>query len=242
MWYWGLESASSDLAVNLARDEALLESCEALPASSALRFWEHSRHAVVLGASSRIHDDVHLGECERAGIVVGRRGSGGGTVLLGPGALNVAIVLPIAGAAPLAAVDTAQTWILYKIAQPLRSQGFPIVVQGSGDWTIGDRKVAGSAQRRLRRHLLVHLSILYDFDLSLISRYIKQPKRQPAYRGDRAHDVFLANLRCPIAPLINGIRSAWGPNDAFSDYAADATQVERIRATKYGDPAWVRKF
>jgi len=57
-----------------------------------------------------------------------------------------------------------------------------------------DRKVSGNAQRRGRRALLHHGTVLYDFDPALAERYLRQPPRQPAYRMQRGHRAFMGNL------------------------------------------------
>jgi len=59
---------------------------------------------------------------------------------------------------------------------------------------LNGRKVSGSAQRRGRRALLHHGTLLYDFDPALAVRYLKEPSRQPAYRARRSHGEFLGNL------------------------------------------------
>ncbi len=47
---------------------------------------------------------------------------------------------------------------------------------------IGDRKCGGSAQRRLKHWFMVHCSILNDFPIERIVRYLAIPLRQPEYR------------------------------------------------------------
>ncbi|HEV3117610.1 MAG TPA: lipoate--protein ligase family protein, partial [Gemmataceae bacterium] len=74
------------IAENLALDEALLLEAEA-GGAEVLRFWEWKRPAVVLGAGSRLADDVDEAACHADGVPILRRSSGGGTVLLGSGCL-----------------------------------------------------------------------------------------------------------------------------------------------------------
>jgi lipoate-protein ligase A len=57
-----------------------------------------------------------------------------------------------------------------------------------------EKKFSGNAQRRGRNHILHHGTILYDFDLSLISRYLKVPKKMPDYRANRTHADFVTNI------------------------------------------------
>src|SRR4051794_8509460 len=81
------------LAENLALDEALLLEAESGQGGEVLRVWEWPTYAVVLGAAGKVADDVDTTACAADGIPLGRRSSGGGTVLLGPGCLLYALVL-----------------------------------------------------------------------------------------------------------------------------------------------------
>ena len=143
--------------------------------------------------------------CAAEGVAIARRSSGGGTVVIGPGTLNVTVILPATAAPGLAAVDTAQAYVLDRMAQAIRRHGPAVERLGSGDLTLERRKFSGSAQRRLRNHFLVHATLLYRFPLALVERYTNVPRRQPAYRENRSHAEFLVNLHLPA-------RSWWRPS------------------------------
>ena len=74
---------------------------------------------MVLGASGRLKDEVRVEACRADGVAIGRRSSGGGTVVIGPGALNFAVVLPIDASPELATVDRAQGYILGRTARAI---------------------------------------------------------------------------------------------------------------------------
>jgi lipoate-protein ligase A len=238
-----LDHTFPGIAENLALDEALLIAAEERAAGPSLRLWEPNSLAVVLGASSRLSEEVHVESCRAEGVAIARRASGGGTVVIGPGTLNATVVLPSDFAPGLTAVDTSQTFVLDRIAEALRKQVPAVEVLGRGDLTIGGRKFAGSAQRRLRRHFLVHLTILYRFPLEQITRYTPLPPRQPAYRAQRSHADFLINLDLSRDHLVAALRSAWIPEASSAELVPipDDLVCELI-AAKYGDPAWVERF
>ncbi len=230
---------------NLAFDDALLERSDQDDGPSVLRLWEFPRLAVVLGASGRRDYDVDLEACRRDGVLLGRRGSGGGTVLLGPGVICLSVVLPIAGVPDGRAVDRAQIAVLARVAESLsRALGDPVEVHGSGDLTLSDRKFAGSAQRRLRRFLLVHASILYEIDLDLIPRYLREPPRQPSYRRSRSHDAFLTRIPLPRSELITALKAAWiDPNTptTWPEPELEAATRRRIE-DRFGQTRWIERF
>lgn len=228
---------------NLALDEALLIDAETRGLPPILRLWETPRFAVVLGASGRIAEDVHLSACRADEVVIARRASGGGTVVIGPGALNAAVVLPLDAAPGLAAVERAQAFALERFATALSAAGPAVTVQGSGDLTLGPLKFAGSAQRRLKRHFLVHVSILYDFPLDRITRYTAQPRRQPAYREGRPHGRFVTNLSLPRDLVEAAARAAWiAPGTEAAPAQVPDALVAELVATKYGDPRWTHRL
>jgi lipoate-protein ligase A len=232
-----------DVAANLALDEALLQQAEDEAAAPVLRIWELPSFAIVLGASCRLTENVRLDTCESDRIAIARRSSGGGTVVIGPGALNVTVVLAQDAGPDLGAVTTAQSFVLERIAEALRARGNEVRVQGSGDLTIGSKKVGGSAQRRLRRHFLVHASILYQFPVDLIARYTAAPSRQPAYRQNRSHQDFVTNLQVDRAGLVAAIRAAWlAPAGEAPAAVVPEARVEELVATKFGAPSWTERL
>ncbi len=238
-----LDRTLPGVEANLALDEALLQHVEEERGTPVLRFWELPELAVVLGASGRLREDVRVEACQADGVPIARRSSGGGTVVIGPGALNVTVVLPGDAAPGLAAVDLAQRFVLERIAHSLRGRGLPVEVRGSGDLTIGSRKFSGSAQRRLKRYFLVHASILYRFPLERITRYTALPHRQPDYRQGRAHRDFVTNLELPRDELWEAVRASWlGPDGRFGAIDVPESPVRELVATKFGDPGWVARF
>jgi lipoate-protein ligase A len=237
------EGALPGIAANLALDEALLIASDEQGAGPALRIWEPEEPAVVLGASGRWREDVKVDACRADGVAIARRSSGGGTVVIGPGVLNVTVVLP-GGAAPgLGAVDTAHAYVLDRIARALRAHVPEVERLGSGDLTIHRRKFSGSAQRRLRSHFLVHATILCAFPLALIERYTHLPRRQPAYREGRPHAEFLVNLGLPRASLRAAIQGAWLPPDHPRRPAQAPTDlVDQLVQTRFARPEWIERL
>lgn len=236
-----LDLTIGDPVRDLAAEDALLAEVEAT-GEGLIRAWESPTTCIVLGASSKLLEDVDVEACAREGVPILRRGSGGGTVAIGPGALNLSIAAPIAGHPELRAVDRAQRFLMEQLAEALREHDPRVRMLGSGDLAIGDRKFCGSAQRRLRRGLLVHLSLLYRFDLPLIGRMLKVPARQPEYRRGRPHGDFVTNLGLPREAIIAAARSAWGEDLAPEDPEAWRARVAAIPAPHYADPAWVERF
>jgi lipoate---protein ligase len=228
---------------NLALDEALLIEADVGRAGAVLRFWELPHLAVVLGASRRLAEDVLLENCLADQVPFARRSSGGGSVLIGPGALNVTVVLPESAAPGLASVPVAQRFVLERIAAAIEEHGREVEVLGYGDFTSAGLKFGGSAQRRLRNWFFVHCSILYDFPLDRISRYLKLPERQPAYRRGRSHQDFLRNLDLPRKIIHELIRQAWSPLAPLST-TPDVPQdlLSTLLTERFANRSWIERL
>lgn len=238
-----LELTLPTIVANLALDEALLVEAEAGRIGPTLRIWEPSSHAVVLGASGRIAEDVRLEACRAEGVAIARRSSGGGTVVVGPGAVNVAVVVRVDAAPEYRAVDTAQVAVLARFAAGLRGLEPRLEVLGSGDLAIEGRKVSGSAQRRLRSYFLVHATILNEFDLPMIGRCTNLPRRQPSYRADRPHDAFVRNLDLLRDPLLQALRAGWIDPDALdAPVSIPSALVDELVRSKFADPGWIERL
>lgn len=238
-----LDATLPGLAANLALDEALLQEVEDDGLGPVLRVWELPELAVVLGASGRIGEDVDVDACRRDGVTIGRRSSGGGTVVVGPGAINLAVVLPVDFAPELAGVESAQNFVLERIGAALKRLGPAVELLGSGDLTIRRKKFCGSAQRRLRRSVLVHTTVCDRLRLDAISLYTHAPRRQPAYREGRSHRDFVSNLGLGRTAVVQAFRTAWLPPDAEPEPAViPEGRVQMLVESKFADPRWIDRL
>jgi lipoate-protein ligase A len=197
---------------NVAYDAALFEALEATGTGETLRLWESPNPAVIVGHSTVIARDVHEAACAADGVPLIRRTSGGGSVVVGPGCLNYVLALSLDRRPELRDVARSYQIILAPLVRRLGLRGLRIA--GVGDLVLNGRKVSGSAQRRGRRSLLHHGTFLYNFDLSLIARYLREPARQPAYRAGRSHLAFVANAPIAAEVFQAHLASVWsgGPS------------------------------
>lgn len=226
-------------AGNLALEEALLFHGEQHQLE-CLRLWESRDHFVVLGAGSPIRRDVNLDECLLNSIPILRRCSGGGTVLQGPGCLNFTLVLDREHRPELDTIASTNQYILTKIARAVATaQGLPEPpsVRGISDLTIGDLKFSGNAQRRRKRFILFHGTILHGFDLQLLAACLGTPEKMPDYRADRDHSNFVTNIPVDAAALKTEIAREWQASQPMENWPREAAQ--HLATTRYADREWV---
>lgn len=224
-------------AENLALDEALLEIAETgEQAAECLRLWEPSRTHVVLGRSSRVHDEVDVAFCRSQDIDILRRSSGGASIVTGPGCLMYAVVLSYELRPELRMIEQAHRFVLERLVSAIQPLVPGIQLDGTSDLTVRQKKVSGNSLRCRRHHLLYHGTLLYDFPLELVGRCLRTPPRQPAYRNGRAHGDFLTNLPVSAASLRQALGTAWRVKDA--DKSWPRQQVQQLVADKYSQMDW----
>lgn len=236
---------------NLALDEALLLGAESLCGGAPceltsscpgeiLRFWESSSYFVVLGAGGRADQEVHRDACLRDAIPVLRRASGGGSVVQGPGCLNFALVLDIELRPECSDIAGTNRYVLSRTVASLQSRWPALRAIGISDLALGDKKISGTAQRRKRRHVLFHGTLLYNFDLARLERYLRHPPKEPDYRAHRPHRDFVANLPALPETLRRLIAEAWDAHEVVSSYPREL--IDKLVAEKYSREEWNMKF
>lgn len=233
-----LDLTLPDPAKNLALDEALLLDAEA-GGPEVLRFWEWPTPAVVLGAGGKWAEEIHVAACERDGVPILRRSSGGGTVVLGSGCLNYSLILAYERHPALSDLHASYRFILDALADALAPLVAGIASAGISDLAIGGRKCAGNAQQRKRTHLLHHGTLLCSFDLGLIARYLAHPPREPDYRNQRSHFDFVTNVSVPMEALKQRLTAAWQARQPLSTWPE--SRVDELMRQKYALPDWHRR-
>ncbi len=225
-------------AENLALDEALLDEAEASGRPcELLRLWEAPGPMVVVGRSSQVALEVNVEACRRRGIPVLRRSSGGAAIVAGPGSLMYALVLSYELRPALHSLDEAHRQVLETNLAALRPLAPSAVRRGTSDLALDQLKFSGNSVRCKRKHLLYHGTLLYDFDLPLVSQLLTMPPRQPDYRQQRPHAAFIANLPLGAAQLRAALQDAWQAAPAH-DYQWPRERVQELVATRYGLDAW----
>ncbi len=196
---------------NLDQDDRLLVLADKQGGGEVLRFWESASVFVVLGRTCNDALDVDLPACARDGVSVLRRSSGGGTVVQGPGCLNFSLVLSKSRHSDISSIPRSYAYILSRVLTALRACRVKAEFRLVCDLILSahEKKFSGNAQRRGREYILHHGTILYGFDLKLISRYLKMPPRMPDYRRARSHADFITNVSLDIHRFKGQMADVW---------------------------------
>lgn len=157
------------------------------------RIYEPRDVSIVLGAGRKNKGDVRHQAARQDRVPVLTRRGGGGTVVLSPGMVVLALVKDVASPYQnreyAGKINDWQRLLLSDLGVT------DIRHQGISDLTLGDRKILGTSIFR-RRHLLFYQSsLLVENDIKLFERYLTFPSTVPDYRGRRSHGEFCTNLR-----------------------------------------------
>jgi lipoate-protein ligase A len=156
------------------------------------RLYEPAGVSAVLGAGGKPETDLLLENLAADGVGYEFRRGGGGTVVLSPGQVVIALVAEVAS--PYRNREYAAEingWIMDALAS-IGVGG--VSLEGISDLAIGGRKILGTSIYRRRLTLFYQASLLVCCDVSLFSRYLAMPSRVPEYRRGRSHEEFCTTL------------------------------------------------
>ncbi len=160
--------------------------------SVCCRVWEEPEICVVLGRGGKAEKEIQAEALHADGVTVYRRDGGGGTVVLSPGMLVIAIAAHVKD--PYGSKRYFQALQLPMI-EALEQKGLTGISQrGLSDLAWNDRKILGSSMRRQRSLLVYQGVMLVNTDRNLFDRYLLYPPREPDYREGRSHQSFTTCL------------------------------------------------
>jgi lipoate-protein ligase A len=177
--------------MNMAIDEALLNSVACGTSQPVLRFYRWQPATVTLGYGQSVLADVDLDVCRQAGLDVVRRSTGGRAVLHDH-EVTYAVIAPFSSELFGGSVLDCYRVISEVLQQTLIDLGLPArLVPGRPrggqrnstkavcfsapsqyELVVNGRKVVGSAQKRHGRAFLQHGSIPIELDLDLLGRIL----------------------------------------------------------------------
>lgn len=195
---------------------------------------------VIFGRNQVMEAEVNLPFCRERGIETYRRKSGGGCVYADWGNIMCSFVTD--------ATDVGFTFDRYlrRIALTLRRLGLNAERSGRNDVLVEGRKVSGNAFFRLPECSIVHGTLLFESDFTLMERAITPSAAKITSKGVPSVRQRVANLREELEAVGKGMEidrfKRFLVQDLCSDEVmlteADIEAIEAIEAT-YLDPAFL---
>ena len=233
-------------AESAALDEAILEAHIAGSVHNTLHFYRRAVPTISVGYFQKIGECIDLAECQRRGVAVVRRRSGGSSIFTDAGQLIYGLVvhdadLPKDRAKSFEVVCTA-------ISRAVSSFGLNARYRPMNDVEVAGRKVSGSAQLRRKGSVLQHGTIIVDTDLGTMDAVLKPSKKAPSKPSDRV--ATLASL-CGSVPPMDDVKSALESElersfgTAFERGLLSAEElgiIKRLVQERYANHSWNFKF
>lgn len=241
----------SGAADGLAADEALMVHYGRgtdPPCEATLRLYTYRPHCALVGRYQQLEAEVDLGACRRLGIQVGRRPTGGGAIIMGPGQLGVAVTTRApAGIGPRVLLRRYAAGIVAGLARV----GVAARFRGKNDLEVSGRKIAGlGLYVDDYGALLFHASVLADLDVELMLEALRIPGAKLAAHGatrvsERITTVSRETGRTWSGPelreaLVHGFRDMLGVKLARSRFDEwEHRRAAELAEHRYASRAWL---
>ena len=189
-----LRWTGTDPYENLALEEHLRRRAE--EGTAVLYLWQN-RPAVVIGRNQNPWQECSAAALRADGVLLARRGSGGGAVYHDLGNQNFSFAL--------SRRDYDVEKQLSVVAEACRSLGVPAELSGRNDVLAGGRKFSGSAFFVHQGRCCHHGTLLVDADLAALGRYLTPSPAKLQAKGVasvRSRVVNLRELREDLTPAV----------------------------------------
>lgn len=206
-----LKLSSTDPRHNLATEEYLL--CNYTD-DEIILLWQ-SENAVVVGLHQNTLEEINRKFVNEKQIDVVRRRSGGGAVYHDLGNLNFAFI----SRADSAAQVTMERFT-HPVVEVLRSLDLPAEASGRNDILINGKKVSGNAQALHRQRILHHGTLLFNSDLSVLSKALK-------VQAEKFQSKSIKSVRSSVANIASFLQQEMSM-EAFSDYVLSALSNKKL--------------
>lgn len=174
-WRLLLHGARSALD-NMAIDEAILRCVVAGDSPNTLRFYTWAPSAVSVGYFQGLEQEVDLEACQREGVDVIRRLTGGGAVFHDRNG-EITYSLALKGNTPGIPQNVLDSYgvLCHGLALGLQRLGLAASFAPINDILVNGRKISGNAQTRRFGGILQHGTILCDVNPALMFSLLKVP-------------------------------------------------------------------
>lgn len=181
-----LRNACTNAHYNMAFDQFCLE--ELGVDEPVFYLWQNAP-AVIIGLNQNAYAEVNLPYLQEHGILLARRVTGGGAVYHDLGNLNYTIV------GRSSDLERDYPGYLTYVIEALRSLGVPAELSGRNDILVEGRKVSGYAKRVWKDRLMVHGTLMYDVDLTMLASVLAVSDSKLEAHGIASVRSRVANLK-----------------------------------------------
>ena len=208
---------TNDPYYNLAVEEYLLNNST----EDIFMLWQNEP-CVVIGKNQNAYAEIDLEYAKEQGIKIVRRITGGGAVYHDLKNLNFTFIT---------STDKAKIldyeYFTRPVIDALATLGVNAELSGRNDILVDGKKISGNAQHSANGRILHHGTLLFDTDVSTMSKVLRVNKEKLEYNAVKSHSSRVANIKDLIAGAVdlNGFISVV-ENFVLEHYNADKHIIE----------------
>ncbi|NON63579.1 lipoate--protein ligase family protein [Acidianus sp. RZ1] len=237
---------TGDQAKILAGEEALLDSVSS-GSDPILRFVIFDPTSVLLGYHQAVEDEVNIDEVRRRGWEIGRRPTGGGTIIMGPEQLGWEIYTnsSLVGYTPEEAMRKMGNGVI----EALEQLGVKARFRPKNDVEVNGRKISGIGAFSFGQYMAITGTILLDFDVDSMVSVLKlsSEKIRDKVISDFRERVTWINReigkKIEMQQLISLARKSFSHvlSVDLEDGEYNQKEIEEISnlKVKYSSPSWI---
>lgn len=231
-----LETGYNRAALNMAIDEALMETLADMP---ILRIYGWKPAAISIGYFQSMNDEVDLQKCNQLGIDAVRRLTGGGAVLH-----EFELTYSFITRQYPQNILESYKWICDAIVMSINRLGVNATFAPLNDIIVDGKKVSGNAQTRKKGVLLQHGTLLLGLDVNkmfsvlkvssekLRDKIVKDVKERVAYLADTTFDEMASSVKISFAEKFDANIVSGSLSDEVINRA------EWLADRRYGSKEW----
>ena len=170
-----LDTGARSASENMALDETLLELKAAGRIPHTLRFLQFSNPTVLVGHHQSVGEEVRLDYCQRQGIEINRRLTGGGALYWGKKELGWEIYISKNDPRIPSRIEDLYRRMGEAASLGLRRLGICAHFRPRNDIEIQGRKISGTGGTELSGAILFQGTVLVDFDVDEMLRALRIP-------------------------------------------------------------------
>lgn len=154
--------------------------------------WQPDQLYIVLGRSNNVRDALNVQAVLNDNVKVMQRPTGGESVILSP--RMIVFSTKFAHKMSKAPLEYFKLINKHLISYLTKLGVKNLSSKGISDLSIGEKKIMGSSMNLKENTLFYHAVLNVSEEISLLSKYLKHPSREPDYRKGRSHDEFVTSL------------------------------------------------
>jgi len=233
-----------DAFMNMALEEAIMESVAAGKSLPTIRFFKWNSSAVSIGYFQGIEHEVNLEECKKQGLDIVRRMTGGGAVFHDrEGEITYSVIAPVSEF-PKGITESYEA-ICKMIMLALKDLGIKGEFKPINDVLVNGMKISGSAQTRKKGVLVQHGTLLIEGKQEKVLNILRGKKSKHATNLTKSSPKIITFVKdhsdAKKEKIIKSLEKGFTHGIEFymGDYTNEEIEIaEKLAKEKYSTKDW----